>query len=106
MESLIGGPEPMSYRPRHQQRNAPPREMPMPQPPPYVPEPSHQMPEGIHGGGGGGSGAGAGMGIDDDQADIARAVEESMRQAQNQPANDYDEDAELARILEMSKNMK
>ena len=72
MESLIGGPEPMSYRPRpaHQQRNAP-REMPMPQPPPYVPEPSHQMPDGIHGG--------AGMGIDEDQAAIARAVEESMR---------------------------
>lgn len=70
----------------------------MPQPPAQVPDMSQHMPPDM--------GHGGSMGIDDDQAAIARAVEESMRQAQNQPANDYDEDAELARILEMSKNMK
>ena len=73
----------------------------MPQPPAHVPEPSHQMPPDM----GHGGVMGGGMDIDEDQAAIARAVEESMRNAQNQPANDYDEDAELARILEMSKNM-
>jgi hypothetical protein len=45
------------------------------------------------------------MDIDEDQAAIARAVEESLKNSQNQAPADYDEDAELARILEMSKNM-
>jgi ribosomal protein S12 methylthiotransferase accessory factor YcaO len=45
------------------------------------------------------------MEIDEDQAAIARAVEESLQNSQNQPSGNYDEEAELARILEMSKNM-
>lgn len=83
-ESLIGGPDPMDYHPRRNRQAQ--REMPMPQPPPYVPEPSH-MPAG--------HGMGDGMEIDEDQAAIARAVEESLRNNQNQPLDNYDEEAEL-----------
>ena len=46
--------------------------MPMPQPPPYIPEPSHNV-----------GNVGDGMEIDEDQAAIARAVEESLRNSQN-----------------------
>ena len=46
----------------------------MPQPPAQVPDMSDHIPSDLGGGA---------MGIDDDQAAIARAVEESMRQAHN-----------------------
>ena len=68
----------------------------MPQPPPYVPPMADPMPNPV---------AHEGMEIDEDQAAIARAVEESLQNSQNQPSGNYDEEAELARILEMSKNM-
>ena len=42
--------------------------------------------------------------VDDDQAQIAKAIEESLRNAQNQPSTNYNEEEELQRILEMSKN--
>lgn len=53
----------------------------------------------------GGGHGGDGMDIDEDQAAIARAIEESIQNSQNQLSGSYDEEAELARILEMSKNM-
>ena len=46
------------------------------------------------------------FGMDDDQANIAKAIEESLRSAKHQPPANYNEEAELARILEMSKKMK
>ena len=44
--------------------------------------------------------------MDDDQAQIAKAIEESLRSAKHQTPANYNEEAELARILEMSKQMK
>ena len=44
--------------------------------------------------------------MDNDQAMIAKAIEESFRSAQHLTPANYNEEEELARILEMSKQMK
>ena len=44
--------------------------------------------------------------LDDDEQMIAQAIEQSLKNNVNFSSADYDEEAELNRILEMSKNLK
>jgi hypothetical protein len=44
------------------------------------------------------------MQVDDDQQLIAKAIEESLMNAHKNPMGGYNEEEELNRILEMSKN--
>ena len=43
-------------------------------------------------------------GVDEDQAAIARAIEESLAAGANVPSADFNDEQELQRILELSKN--
>ena len=45
-------------------------------------------------------------GFDTTDAQIAKAIEESLQNNQNVPADAFNDEDELARILEMSKNDK
>ena len=54
--------------------------------------------------GGGGGGMGGGVQIGGEDAEMARIIEESMQMNQNCNIGDTNEEAELQRILELSKN--
>ena len=43
-------------------------------------------------------------GVDGEHAAIARAIEESLASSHHQPSANYNDDQELQRILELSKN--
>ena len=55
---------------------------------------------------GGGMGNGMGDTMGTEQAMLNKVIEESLKQQQNQPGADYDEEAELARILAASQHDK
>ena len=52
---------------------------------------------------GGGMGNGMGDTMSTEQAMLNKVIEDSLKQQQNQPGPNYDEEAEFARILEASK---